>query len=202
MARHRGDDDARPRRSSRDLVAGQAHLLDMVVDRGVFFDEQVALRARRPQAGNSRSTRQSTRPQFSGKNSRNSEYNCAASVLLGASTMRRSAYPGDDIGHGIGLARPGDTQQRLPGRARPLCLRSTFADGGRAGRRRAGRAGGGGRGSRGLFDESRRRGAGILRIRHECRPIDSNMRLSMALTRIFFGERQASASHRSQTLII
>ena len=64
--RHRRDDDDVAALEQR-LRRRQAHLLDVLVDRGVFLDIGVASTARRLPAGSSRSTRRSTRPRCAGR---------------------------------------------------------------------------------------------------------------------------------------
>jgi hypothetical protein len=68
------------------LGGRQAHLLDVLVDRAVLLDEQVALR----HVGLGLVVvvvADEVLHRVRGKNSRNSLYSCAASVLLGAKTM-------------------------------------------------------------------------------------------------------------------
>ena len=62
----------------------KAHLLDMLVDRRVFLDKQITCGGRRLLADSSRSRETKYSTAFSGKNSLNSAYNCAANVLFGA----------------------------------------------------------------------------------------------------------------------
>ena len=109
--RHRGDDHAV--RALEDRLGGrQPHLLDVLVDRAVLLDVEVARRdvglglvvvvvgdevldgvvgEELPELG----------VQLRGER------------LVGGEHQRRPAGAGDDVGHRVGLARAGDAQQRL-----------------------------------------------------------------------------------------
>ena len=69
--RHRRDDDRVAALEQR-LGRRQAHLLDVLVDRGVLLDVGVATTARRPRAGSSRSSETKYSTALCGKNSLNS----------------------------------------------------------------------------------------------------------------------------------
>ena len=102
------------------LGGRQAHLLDVLVDRAVLLDEQVALRhvglglvvvvvADEVLDRIAREELAELAVQLGGQR------------LVGREHDRRPAQPGDHVGHGEGLARAGHAQQGLVSSGRPGC---------------------------------------------------------------------------------
>ena len=91
-ARHRGDDDHVVALEQRACVAERRMLLDVLVDRRVLLDVDVACAGRRLRAGSSRSRRRSTRPRSPGRTRRNSLVELRRQRLVGREHQRRPAH--------------------------------------------------------------------------------------------------------------
>ncbi|KFB74344.1 MAG: hypothetical protein AW09_000373 [Candidatus Accumulibacter phosphatis] len=94
------------------LGGGQAHLLDVLVDRRILFDEQVACRNISlglvvVVIGNKILDR------VVGKELAEFGIELCSERLVGCQHQRRTAGSRDDVGHGVGLARAGDAEQGL-----------------------------------------------------------------------------------------
>ncbi len=98
------------------LGGRQAHLLDVLVDRAVLLDEQVALR----HVGLGLEV-VVVADEVLDRVLREELAELAVQLrrqrLVRRKDDRRAAQPRDDVGHGEGLARAGDAEQRLPAQA-------------------------------------------------------------------------------------
>ena len=107
----------------------QPHLLDVLVDRRVLLDEQVALR----DVGLGLVVVVVRDEVFDGivrEEFAHLGIELRRQRLVRGEHQRRPAQPGDDVGHRVGLARPGYAQQCLVGQAVTDALDQAF-DGGR-----------------------------------------------------------------------
>ena len=109
--RHRRHDHAVVALQQR-LGGGQAHLLDVLVDAGVFFDKQIARR----NVGFRLVIiviRDKILDRVFREELAHLRVQLCCQRLVRCHDDGRTPEPGDDVGHGVGLARAGHAKQRL-----------------------------------------------------------------------------------------